>query len=82
MKIVTVVGAYPQFIKAVVVSFFQKLDIPKPNYNLGISGGMHEKVVGEMLIRTEEVLMKEKPEVVLLYGDTNSTLAGALAAAK
>lgn len=82
MKIVTVVGAYPQFIKAVVVSFFQKLDIPKLNYNLGISGGTHEKVVGELLVRIEEVLMKEKPDVVLLYGDMNSTLAGALAAAK
>lgn len=106
-KIVTVVGARPQFIKAAVVSkaleddfdeilvhtgqhhdhnmseiFFEEMDIAKPDYNLGISGGTHGKMTGEMLIAIEGVLIKEKPEMVLLYGDTNSTLAGALAAVK
>ena len=107
MKIVTVVGARPQFIKAAVVShvlrvnnkevlihtgqhydynmserFFEELDIPKPDYNLGISGGTHAEMTGKMMISLEQVLMKEKPDWLLLYGDTNSTLAGALAAAK
>ena len=107
MKIVTVVGARPQFIKAAVVSrelrkrheellvhtgqhydynmsdiFFEELDIPKPKYNLGISGGSHGKMTGQMLIKLEEVLLSEKPDAVLLYGDTNSTMAGALAAVK
>ena len=107
MKIVTVVGARPQFIKAAVVShelrkkhteilvhtgqhydynmseqFFEELDIPKPDYNLGISGGTHAQMTGKMMIAIEEVLIKEKPDKLLVYGDTNSTLAAALAAAK
>lgn len=107
MKIVTVVGARPQFIKAAVVShvlrrnhteilvhtgqhfdynmseqFFKELDIPDPDYNLGISGGTHAQMTGKMMIAIEEVLLKEQPDWLLVYGDTNSTLAAALAAAK
>ena len=107
MKIATVVGARPQFVKAAVVSreirkkhtevlihtgqhfdynmseqFFEELDIPKPAYNLGISGGTHAEMTGKMLIALEEVLIKEKPDWLLVYGDTNSTLAAALAAVK
>ncbi len=107
MKIVTVVGARPQFIKAAVVShvlrnrhkeiivhtgqhydynmsdqFFNELNIPKPDYNLGISGGTHAQMTGKMMIAIEEVLSKECPDWLLVYGDTNSTLAGALAAVK
>ncbi len=107
MKILTVVGARPQFVKAAIVShelrenhqevlihtgqhfdynmserFFEELDIPHPDYNLGISGGTHAEMTGKMLIALEEKMIKEKPDWVLIYGDTNSTLAGALAAAK
>lgn len=107
MKVVTIVGARPQFIKAAVVShvlreshqeilvhtgqhfdknmsetFFEELNIPKPDYNLGISGGSHAEMTGKMMMAIEEVLIEEKPDWLLLYGDTNSTLAGALAAAK
>ena len=107
MKIVTVIGARPQFIKAAVVShvlrkkhrevlvhtgqhydynmseqFFRELNIPDPDYNLGISGGTHAQMTGKMMIAVEEVLIKEKPDWLLVYGDTNSTLAAALAAAK
>lgn len=107
MKILTVVGARPQFIKAAVVShelrkkyteilvhtgqhydynmsekFFEELDIPKPNYNLGISGGSHAEMTGKMMIEIEKVLEKESPDYLLVYGDTNSTLAAALSAAK
>ena len=107
MKIVTVVGARPQFIKAAVVShvlkkkhaeilvhtgqhfdynmseqFFKELDIPDPDYNLGICGGTHTQMTSKMMIAIEEVLMKEKPDWLLVYGDTNSTLAAALTAAK
>ncbi len=62
--------------------FFEEMDIPRPDYNLGISGGTHAQMTGKMLVSIEEVLTKEKPDGVLVYGDTNSTLAGALAAAK
>ncbi len=107
MKVLTVVGARPQFIKAAVVSrllrreaeeilvhtgqhydynmsevFFEELGIPKPDYNLGISGGTHGQMTGKMLMAIEEVLEKEKPDKLLVYGDTNSTLAAALAAVK
>lgn len=107
MKIVTVVGARPQFIKAAVGSrelrkfhreiivhtgqhfasnmsdvFFEELGIPAPEYNLGISGGSHAQMTAKMLTSIEEVLLHEKPDMVLVYGDTNSTLSAALAAVK
>lgn len=62
--------------------FFEELDIPEADYNLGISGGTHGQMTGRMLVSVEEVLLNEKPDWLLVYGDTNSTLAGALAAAK
>lgn len=107
MKILTVVGARPQFIKAAVVSkrlrkkfdeilvhtgqhydynmsekFFEELDLPRPDYNLGISGGSHAEMTGKMLVELEKVLELEKPNLLLVYGDTNSTLAAALASVK
>ena len=108
-KILTVLGARPQFIKASVVSraiartpglnevvvhtgqhfdtnmsdvFFAELGMTKPAYFLNIHGGTHGAMTGRMLEAVEQVLLKEKPDAVLVYGDTNSTLAGALAAAK
>lgn len=108
-KIVTILGARPQFIKASTVSrvlsqqsvcsetlvhtgqhfdnnmsdiFFDELDIPKPKYNLGIGGGSHGQMTGRQLEAIEKILLEEKPNWVVVYGDTNSTLAGALAAAK
>jgi UDP-N-acetylglucosamine 2-epimerase len=114
MKIVTIVGARPQFIKAASVSraierhntehdskiteimvhtgqhydenmsqvFFDELEMRKPDYNLGVGSGTHGKMTGAMLEKIEQVLLKETPDIVLVYGDTNSTLAGALAATK
>jgi len=122
MKIVTIVGARPQFIKAASVSraiqafnekgsltdrlsskkkireifvhtgqhyddlldrvFFEELELPKPDYHLGVGSGSHARQTGVMMERIETVLEREKPEFVVVYGDTNSTLAGALAAAK
>ena len=107
MKIVTVVGARPQFIKAAAGSrqlrkehqeilvhtgqhfddnmsavFFREMEIPEPDYNLGISGGSHAQMTAKMLVGIEEILLKEKPDALLVYGDTNSTLAAALAAVK
>lgn len=108
MKIVTVIGARPQFIKAAVVSnafrargiqeqilhtgqhfdnnmsdvFFDELGIPKPAINLGIGGGSHGQNTGRMIEGIEKALMEEKPDWLLVYGDTDSTLAGALAAVK
>lgn len=109
MKVLTVVGARPQFIKAAVVSrelrrragiqeillhtgqhfdtnmsdvFFRELDIPKPDYQLDIHGGGHGEMTGRMLAGIEDILARERPDMVLVYGDTNSTLAGALASVK
>lgn len=109
MKIVTILGARPQFIKAGSVSreiskhsaieevivhtgqhydtnmsdiFFDEMKIPKPDYNLDINGLNHGAMTGQMLEKIEEVLIKEKPNWVMVYGDTNSTLAGSLAASK
>ena len=122
MKIVTVVGARPQFVKAAAVRraieafnkhashprrrrskkafqevlvhtgqhydyvmdgvFFEELQLPKPDYHLGVGSGSHARQTALMLERIETILQKEKPDAVLVYGDTNSTLAGALTAAK
>ena len=109
MKIVTVLGARPQFIKSKVVSdallqykksneilvhtgqhydknmsdiFFEELGILKPSYNLNISGGNHGVQTAKMLEGIEKILLDEMPDLVLVYGHTNSTLSGALAASK
>ena len=111
MKMLTVVGARPQFIKAAAISrtirdqyansieeiilhtgqhhdenmsqiFFDELDIPKPKFSLEISGGGHGAMTGKMLEGIERVLLQERPDCLLIYGDTNSTLAGAISAAK
>ena len=62
--------------------FFQEMDIPEPDYNLGVSGGTHGQMTGQMLAKIEEVLLKEQPDMLMVFGDTNSTMAGALAAVK
>lgn len=110
MKICSVVGARPQFVKAAAISrawrqvsgnfsmvllhtgqhydanmsdvFFAELDIPRPDHYLGIGGGSHGQNTGRMIEQIERLLLKEQPDWVLVYGDTNSTLAGALAAVK
>ncbi len=109
MKIITVIGARPQFIKAAALSrefakhteieeiivhtgqhfdanmsevFFEEMEIPKPTYNLEINSLSHGAMIGRMIEGIEEILLKEKPDLLLVYGDTNSTIAGALAAKK
>ena len=109
IKIVTIIGARPQFIKAAMISkeiasqnsideiiihtgqhfdnnmshiFFEEMGMSKPDYNLGILSDSHGDMTGRQLIEIEKLLMKEKPNWTLVYGDTNSTLAGALAASK
>ena len=113
IKIVTIIGARPQFIKAGSVSreilyqnkmgadieeiivhtgqhydvnmsgvFFDEMKIPKPNYSLGIGGISHGSMTGQMIEKIEKILLEEKPDWVMVYGDTNSTLAGAIAASK
>jgi len=109
MKIVSIIGARPQIIKAAVISkeiknrdgivdvlvhtgqhydenmskiFFDELEIPHPNYNLGVGSGLHGAQTALMLEKVEQILINEKPNWVLVYGDTNSTIAGALAATK
>ncbi len=108
-KVISIVGARPQFIKAAMVSgrirsrpgleelllhtgqhyddnlsrvFFEELEIPEPDWNLGVGSGSHGYQTARMLEGIEGIILKEHPEMVLVYGDTNSTLAGALAAAK
>tara|TARA_X000000950_G_scaffold251991_1_gene313733 strand:- start:3308 stop:4378 length:1071 start_codon:yes stop_codon:yes gene_type:complete len=109
LKIITILGARPQFIKAGTVSrvirnyseikeiivhtgqhydvnmsdiFFEQMKIPKPDYFLGVKGKSHASMTGQMMEKIEEVVVQEKPDWILVYGDTNSTLAGAIVASK
>jgi UDP-GlcNAc3NAcA epimerase len=108
LKILTIVGARPQFVKAAALSraikkynieevlvhtgqhfdenmaeiFFREMEIPEPKYNLGINSLSHGAMTGRMMEEIEKVLLQEKPSVVVVFGDTNSTIAGALAASK
>lgn len=107
MKIISVVGARPQFIKVALLSrrlreshdeailhtgqhydvalsqaFFDELEVPEPKWNLGIGSATHARQTGDMMIAVEQVLLSERPDLVIVVGDTNSTLAGALVAAK
>jgi UDP-GlcNAc3NAcA epimerase len=68
--------------EAMSAVFFKELDIPSAAYELGVAGGTHAEMTGQMMVGAEQVLLKERPDAVLVFGDTNSTLAGALAAAK
>src|ERR1035437_9994330 len=111
IKLINIVGARPQIIKASAISrairkhfskditeiivhtgqhydkemsevFFEELEIHKPHYNLGVGSARHGRQTSLMITGIEEVLLKEKPDCVVLYGDTNSTLAGAISASK
>lgn len=109
MKILSIIGARPQFVKEAIIQneinkyddieeivvhtgqhydsnmsgvFFEVFNMRKPDYNLGIKSSKHGEMTGKMIIKLESIMLREKPDVVLLYGDTNSTLAGAIATSK